>query len=290
VKFDSNLKCNCGVYKITRKAEGLKDKVYVGSSANIKNRWREHLRTLRKGTHKNRYLQKAYDKYGESSLFFEIIECTKDNKEDLIEREQFWIDFYKSYEPENGYNISPSAYSTKGIKFSEETKKLFSEQRKGRDAGKNNPFYGKKHSIESKEKIRNKKIGTKLSKETRMKMSESRKGEKHSKAKLSNEDIFEIIKRIKNKEEISAIAKSYNVEVAVISSIKQGKSWTHVTNGLLDDFLPHTKITKSDIREIEKMYSVGKTYKEISERLNIHYQTVYKIVNRQTKYMKEIDV
>src|SRR6185295_6329370 len=33
-----------------------------------------------------------------------------------VEREQFWINFFRSYIPENGYNISPTASSCAGLK------------------------------------------------------------------------------------------------------------------------------------------------------------------------------
>ena len=45
--------------------------------------------------------------------------------------------------------------------------------------GQSNPFYGKKHSEESKQKMASVKLGRKLSDETKKKMSECHKGEKH---------------------------------------------------------------------------------------------------------------
>lgn len=42
--------------------------------------------------------------------------------------------------------------------------------------GEGNHFYGRKHSEETKEKIRQKKLGTKMSKETKEKMSKAKKG------------------------------------------------------------------------------------------------------------------
>ena len=50
------------------------------------------------------------------------------------------------------------------------------EQRSIRNTGENNPFFGKKHSEEAKEKIRKKAIGRKCSTETREKMSKARCG------------------------------------------------------------------------------------------------------------------
>lgn len=53
----------------------------------------------------------------------------------------------------------------KGKKRSEETKRKISESRKGKYNGKDNPFYGRKHTDESKEKMRQPRLRTKLNKE-----------------------------------------------------------------------------------------------------------------------------
>jgi len=55
-------------------------------------------------------------------------------------------------------------------------KSAHSEAMKKTMKGEGNHFYGRKHSEETKEKIRQKKLGNKLSKETKEKMSKTRKG------------------------------------------------------------------------------------------------------------------
>lgn len=59
------------IYQIIHLQSGFK---YVGQTTRppIK-RWREHLYSLRKNKHSNRYLQAAWSKYGENSFRFEII-------------------------------------------------------------------------------------------------------------------------------------------------------------------------------------------------------------------------
>jgi len=49
-------------------------------------------------------------------------------------------------------------HSFKGKRHSDETKRLFSNMRKGKNLGKDNPFYGKHHTEESKEKLRKSRI------------------------------------------------------------------------------------------------------------------------------------
>lgn len=56
-----------GVYQILCLPTG---KVYVGSAVDLYGRWRDHRRYLRQGIHHNKYLQAAWDKYGEESFEF----------------------------------------------------------------------------------------------------------------------------------------------------------------------------------------------------------------------------
>ena len=111
-----------GIYKIVNEVSG---KVYVGSAVDMNHRWNEHKRTLRENKHHSIHLQRAWNIYGKDNFRFEIIEECE--KEKLIEREQHWMNFYKSYNENKGYNISPTAGSKLGIKSSEETKKKISK-------------------------------------------------------------------------------------------------------------------------------------------------------------------
>lgn len=91
-----------GIYKIENKTNG---KIYIGSSKNIENRWKQHKTLLKVGKHHSRHLQYAWDKYGEDSFSFCILEEVL-QPEELFNREQYWMDKLQSYNPENGYNIS----------------------------------------------------------------------------------------------------------------------------------------------------------------------------------------
>lgn len=86
-----------GIYKITCVGN---NKCYIGQSIAIKRRWNDHKKSLKQGTHYNKYLQNAYNKYGENSFVYEILEqCSKDK---LNEREQFYIALFDSFK--NGFN------------------------------------------------------------------------------------------------------------------------------------------------------------------------------------------
>lgn len=123
-----------GVYKIINKKNG---KVYIGSSIDLPRRERDHFRTLKGGYHGNIYLQNSFDKNGEDSFEFKIIETIRVSldKEKMIARlleiEQHWIDYYKSYKNKNGYNIQSTAgRSNLGVKFSVEQRQRMRESQK----------------------------------------------------------------------------------------------------------------------------------------------------------------
>lgn len=98
------------------------NKIYVGSTKNIEMRKYSHFNTLRRNVHVNKYLQRAYNKYGKDSFMFTVIEyCSVDR---LLEREIFWIIHYKSTDNLFGYNnMIPCEH---GITHSIETRKRIS--------------------------------------------------------------------------------------------------------------------------------------------------------------------
>lgn len=106
-----------GVYKILNTTN---KKFYIGSSIDVYSRIIRHKVSLRKGSHHSKHLQKSWNKYKEDSFSFEVLEYCSPN--DCIKKEQYWIDFYKSYIPENGYNTVKFAGNTLGYKHTIESK------------------------------------------------------------------------------------------------------------------------------------------------------------------------
>lgn len=100
-------------------------KYYIGSTINFKKRKTEHLKSLKSNKHHSKYLQRVYNKYGENNLIFSIVEEIQD-KNNLIIREQYWLDFYKPF-GKNGYNSCKIANSMLGFKHSNKTKELLSK-------------------------------------------------------------------------------------------------------------------------------------------------------------------
>jgi hypothetical protein len=78
------------VYQIT--FPGCTSKRYIGSGkAGPVGCDVEHIRTLRRGKHDSLLLQRDYDRYGESAIRFEVLECPRQAKH-LASREQYYID------------------------------------------------------------------------------------------------------------------------------------------------------------------------------------------------------
>lgn len=219
---------NTGVYQIV---SCINNKLYIGSTVDFKTRKKQHIYSLIQSTHNNSHLQNHVNKYGISDLKFKMIEYCK--KEELLIREQFYLD---TAQPD--FNICTIATSRLGVKASKETiEKIKKGAKRGKDnpssrqsvkdkiskanTGKVrttetkaqisasvkewnkthvNPFKGKQHSEEAKnrmslktkgrvawnkgipcaketkEKLSNFHKGKVISKETRAKISESLKG------------------------------------------------------------------------------------------------------------------
>jgi group I intron endonuclease len=87
----------CAIYMIKNL---ITKKVYIGQSTNIVYRFYYHYGKLKKGVHPNTHLQASWNKYGEDNFEFSVIdECKKDQ---LNEREIFWIEVFNSFF--HGYN------------------------------------------------------------------------------------------------------------------------------------------------------------------------------------------
>lgn len=118
-----------GIYAIVNKLDG---KMYIGSAIILQKRKSEHFLALNKNKHANRYLQFAFNKHFGWNFEFKILEILKET-DNLVSREQYWMDMYNSIVP-NGYNLKPFAISNLGMRHSAETRKKISEIQKGRKA------------------------------------------------------------------------------------------------------------------------------------------------------------
>ena len=82
------------IYKILNKLDG---KYYVGSSTNPHRRWKNHKRSLNLNQHHNDYLQNSWNKYGENSFDFIIVQSFPNiSPAELLSEEQKWLNIASS--------------------------------------------------------------------------------------------------------------------------------------------------------------------------------------------------
>lgn len=91
-----------GIYFIKCNVNNM---IYIGSSKNIQMRLSKHFGELRKNKHTNSKLQKDYNKYGQNSFEFGVLEYTTN---DLLGKEN---QYQKSYDINSLYNEDITNYS-----------------------------------------------------------------------------------------------------------------------------------------------------------------------------------
>lgn len=194
--IDSGDTCKVGIYKITNSINNL---IYIGSTVNLYRRKNEHLKELRRNKHHNAHMQNSFNKYGETIFEFTIQDIVFD-LEILTEREQFWINYYKSNDKTIGYNIREKAESNIHLVASAETRQRISNANKGQIVSEETKI---KLSIANKGKRYSR------SEETRIKLSESNKGKQFS---------------LDTKNKMSATRKEYLKENPITDKEKKARS------------------------------------------------------------------
>lgn len=165
-----------GIYCWRNEVNG---KVYIGSSVHVMQRKQTHVFALRKNIHGNPHLQSAWNKYGEDSFSFRILELTP--KEMLPEREAYYFEIMGAMDRTKGYNLRPDptrhvltdeirqkiSQAKKGTKLSAKQKKQISEFHKG-----------KKRSQQTKDNISKSLTGRNFSETHKINISKAKKGKK----------------------------------------------------------------------------------------------------------------
>lgn len=145
------------------------------------------------------YLKRAINKYGVENFSKEIIEnCA--TKSVLDEREKYWIKYYNAIESDKFYNIAS-----------------------GGDGGNTIAGYSEEQLEQYKE------FKSKLHKTTCL------KGELCGASKLTENQVLDIIERLKCNEFNSDIAKDYCVSSRTIDDIRSHRTWTYLTENIIFD-------------------------------------------------------
>ncbi len=255
-----------GIYTITHIDSG---RVYVGSATNIYTRWNYHRSSFRTGKHCTPYLKNAWDKYGETAFRFDIIERVQD-KSNLIEREQYWIDFYNASDRECGFNIAPKAGSRLGVKLSPEAIAKRSEKIRGRP-----------RSAEFKEKAAQ-----------WMKGNNNGRGKRHG--VLKDTDVLPIFYDFVAGVTIETIANRLGVHKDSINRVIKRITWAnvaipeHLLNQAQERYKnrrrdgqransPRTKLDKDSVAIIKHLILSGESYHVIAASYGVTSSTIQAI-------------
>lgn len=286
-----------GIYKIENLVNG---KVYIGQSVDIYRRIWEHSNELKNNNHYNKYLQRAYNKYGEENFKFEIIEeCEEDS---LTEREQYWIDYYNGINSIDNYNFRDAG--NKG-KLSDITKQKLSELN-----------LGKKHTEETKQKISLSNKGRYVSDETRRKISENTKGKENRRHKGSTNGMYGRHHTEETKRKISEHRKGLT---AGVNNPNYGKKCPEKTKEAIrkankgriqseeekqkriasmkkwyasDDYklrkdelaLKHTKYTPEIIQQLREEHKLLGSIKQVALNNNMNYEICRQIISHYGRF------
>lgn len=135
-----------GIYRIYSLTNG---KYYIGSAEDFHTRWQVHSCHLRRKTHPNAHLLSHKNKYGIQDLKIEVLEFVDNLENDnLIKREQWWLDNTKCLDREYGFNKCPTAQSVSGIEMPDHHREKIGKRSIG-----NKYSVGKNRSRETRIKI-----------------------------------------------------------------------------------------------------------------------------------------
>lgn len=220
-------------YKISNTLNG---KYYIGKSILPEKRWNDHLSIARTGKLKDgtfQALHAAIKKYKQENFLFIILNEHMSEQEALLE-EKLLIKLAK----DNGdkiYNLTDGGEGVSGYKHTSETRKILSEKAKGRIISDETKL---KQSKTMTGRIRSEQHCNSISKVKTgipnpgvgIKNAIRFRGEKSNSAKLTEQQVIEIINLINQGLQLKIIAEQYKVAASSVSDIKTKRSWKHLSH------------------------------------------------------------
>jgi group I intron endonuclease len=268
-----------GVYRILCVPTG---KVYIGSSKNIYSRFKGHRRELRRGTHHSSKLQRAWNKYGEISFDFNLLEKV-DNINSLRDIEQLYIDKYVSYK--NGFNIASRSTGPENVKRKcgdQSCRAKLSKEMvlKARDMFKSGISLRKIGRVFN---IASTTIGRALRSpywknyiKEDINTKRYYRGEQTSRAKMKAQDVINLYQKYTSGVTVLELKKEYNIATSSIRAILTGRSWKCL--GLATKERT-SRITKQHVKEMYNIYKSNiYTKKEIGVFYNLHERSVDRLI------------
>lgn len=259
-------KISC-VYKITNTLNG---KVYIGQTVDYRKRKVGHFSYLRRNAHRNRYLQKSFNKYGESSFKMEIIkECAVDELDKL---EIYYMRKYNSIDKTLGYNMVIGGNTNKS--FPDYIRQKMSRSQKGRII-----------SEEHRKRIGKWHKGKTISPKNIEKANKTKKdnqiqwGETNPNAVLTNDDVEKLIKDMLNGLTVEDVMKKYKCSRQTVYGITRNRTYKAILPNLRKKLYNlNEENKKNTLNKIIPMYLNGNSQNKISKELGIARGTVSKVL------------
>lgn len=262
-----------GVYCWRNLANG---KIYVGGAyVSLAGRRKSHLARLQKGNHANKHFQAAWNKYGEESFRFEVLERCSPRK--VQRAEQKWLNFYHAGDPQWTYNKSQTAGSLLGYKFSEEVKARKSVAMKTSPAAIAQrkrlalTNRGRKMSAAERKQRSLAQKGRIISAETKAKMSVAKRG-----IKQSREHVLKATAHMKGNTYGTRLSgRTHTPERRAI----QSEAMRGNRNGSLGRGKPKTFLTEEQREKVRKLYATGRySQPTLARKFGVNGSTIGKIV------------
>jgi group I intron endonuclease len=266
----------CGIYLVVNK---INNKVYVGSSNNIQQRWEQHRQMLNSEirNHHSDHLKLAWKKYGPENFEFKVLLALQ-NEKYLFFYEQFWINIFSSLNSKFGYNSREAGPKGKlsretrqkirkarlGKHHTEKTIQLISKNRKGKGAGRH------------------------LSEENRQKIKLANSGENNYRTNFTWKIINEIREASQDKK-IShrKLSQKYNVATSTIQAIVENRTWRNSNYIPLSrktaEERPNAKLLNSQAKEARELYvKEGTKVLELANKYKISLGTMSLVLQNKT--------
>ena len=249
-------KPHTGIYMIQNTSNG---RFYIGSAMRFSKRWKEHTRSLGRGSHHSQFLQRDWNKCGAEIFDFSVLLYCE--SEELIRYEQFFLD-----QQFPDYNTAQIAGSQLGFKMSPEARKKMSIAAK-----RTRNFTGKKHSEETKRRISETKTGVKFG---------AYSEERCKKISLGNMGkVIPIEVREKISVSLSGRKQSYETIEKRMEKIRGRKMSSEIKEAASKRMIKKIRnseefLSEESVREIRNLASLGVPHKEIAKKFHISVNNV----------------